>query len=63
MPHRIYRGTKVYFIRSPIHTSTGVLLLAMKALLVTLIESFFNYKPSAGRGELGLPGLQDKEAS
>jgi hypothetical protein len=38
----------------PIHASKGVLLLAMQALLVTLIELFFNYKCSAGIGELGL---------
>jgi hypothetical protein len=37
----------------PIHTSTGVLPLAVEALLVTLIELFLNYKPSAGRGEPG----------
>jgi hypothetical protein len=35
----------------------------MQALFVTLIELIFNYKRSAGRGELGLPGLQGKEAS
>jgi hypothetical protein len=48
--------------RVPIHASTGVLLLAMQALLVTLIL-LFNYKCSAGRGELGLPGSQGKQAS
>jgi hypothetical protein len=37
----------------PIHASAGVLPLAMQALLVTLIELFLNYKPSAGRGEPG----------
>jgi hypothetical protein len=37
----------------PIHTSAGVLPLAMHALLVTLIELFLNYKPSACRGEPG----------
>jgi hypothetical protein len=42
--------------RVPIHAFTGVLLLAMQALLVTLIELFFNYKHSAGGRELGLPG-------
>jgi hypothetical protein len=47
----------------PTHASKGVLLLAMQALLVTLIELFFNYKRSAGRGELGLPGLQGKQAN
>jgi hypothetical protein len=47
----------------PIHVSTGVLLLAMQVLLVTLIELFLNYKPSAGKGEPALPGLQDKQAS
>jgi hypothetical protein len=47
----------------PIHASKGVLLLAMQALLVTLIELFFNYKHSAGRRELGLPGSQGKQAS
>jgi hypothetical protein len=31
----------------PIHVSTGVLPLAMQALLVSLIELFLNYKPSA----------------
>jgi hypothetical protein len=59
MPHRIHRGTKVYFIKSP-HPS---LYRAMQALLVTLIELFFNYKCSAGRGELGLPESQGKQAS
>jgi hypothetical protein len=29
----------------PIHTSAGVLPLAMQAILVTLIELFLNYKP------------------
>jgi hypothetical protein len=37
----------------PIHASTGVFPLAMQALLVTLIELFLNYKPSACRGEPG----------
>jgi hypothetical protein len=37
----------------PIHTSPGVLPLAMQALLVTLIKLFLNYKPSAGRGKPG----------
>jgi hypothetical protein len=37
----------------PIHTSTGVLPLAMQDLLVTLVELFLNYMPSAGRGEPG----------
>jgi hypothetical protein len=41
MPHRIYRGTKVYLIRSPHPCLYRGLLLAMQALLVTLIESFF----------------------
>jgi hypothetical protein len=35
----------------------------MQALLVTLIELLFNYKPSADRGELGLLGSQGKKAS
>jgi hypothetical protein len=35
----------------------------MQALLVTLIELFFNYKHSTGTGELGLPALQGKQAS
>jgi hypothetical protein len=37
----------------PIHAFAGVLPLATQALLVTLIELFLNYKPSAGRGEPG----------
>jgi hypothetical protein len=55
MSHRIYRegGTKFYLIRSPCSCLHGVLSLAMQALLVTLIELFLNYKPSAGRGEPG----------
>jgi hypothetical protein len=36
MSHRIYRETKGYSSRVPIHTSTGVLPLAMQALLVTI---------------------------
>jgi hypothetical protein len=62
MPHGIYRGTKVYFIKVPIHASAGVLSLAMQALLVTLIELFLNYKSSADREELGtwVPGQTDK---
>jgi hypothetical protein len=36
----------------------------MQALLVTLLELlFFNYKCSAGGGELSLPGSQGKQAS
>jgi hypothetical protein len=49
--------------RVPIHSSEGVLL---HALLVTLIELFFNYNCSVDRGELGLLGLlglQGKQAS
>jgi hypothetical protein len=37
----------------PDHSSTGVLPLAMQALLFTLIECFLNYKPLADRGEPG----------
>jgi hypothetical protein len=49
----------------PIHASAGVLPLAMQALLVTLIELFLNYKPSAGRGEPGtwVTGQTDKTKS
>jgi hypothetical protein len=36
-----------------IHDFAGVLPLVMQALLVTLIELFLNYKPSASRGEPG----------
>jgi hypothetical protein len=53
MPHRIYRGKKSTSSGVPMHTSAGVLPLAMQALLVTLIELFLNDKPSAGRGEPG----------
>jgi hypothetical protein len=53
MPHRIYRGTEVYSSGVPIHTSARVFPMAMQALLVTLIELFLNYKPSAGREEPG----------
>jgi hypothetical protein len=37
----------------PVYTSAGVFPLAMQAPLVTLIELFSNYKPSAGRGKTG----------
>jgi hypothetical protein len=63
MPHRIHWGQKSTSSGVPIHVSTGVLLLAMQALLVTLMELFFNYKRSAGGGELGLPESQGKQAS
>jgi hypothetical protein len=54
MSNRICRGTKKSTSsKVPIHASTGVLPLAMQTLLVTLIELFLNYKPSAGRGEPG----------
>jgi hypothetical protein len=43
-------GQKSTSSRVPIHTSAGVLPLAMQALLVTLIELFLNYKSSSGRG-------------
>jgi hypothetical protein len=58
------RGTEVYLIRSP-HPCLcrGPPSLTMQALLVTLIGLFLNYKPSAGRGEPGLPGFQGKQAS
>jgi hypothetical protein len=49
--------------RVPIHASTGLLPLAMQALLVTLIEFILNDKPLAGRGEPSLPGLQGKQTS
>jgi hypothetical protein len=45
-----------------IQASAVVLPLAMQPLLVTLIELFFNYKPSACRGESGT-GSQGKQAS
>jgi hypothetical protein len=63
MPHRIFSAAGVYFMESPIHASKWVLLLAMQALLVTLIELLFNYKHSADRGGLGLVGSQGKQAS
>jgi hypothetical protein len=42
------RGQKSTSSGVPIHASTGILPLAMQVLLVTLIELFLNYKPSAG---------------
>jgi hypothetical protein len=46
-------GQKSTSSRVPIHASTEVLPLDMQALLVTLVEPFLNYKPSAGTGEPG----------
>jgi hypothetical protein len=60
MPHRIYRGQKSTSSGVSIRDFAGVLPQAMQALLVTLIELFLNYKPSAGKGE---PGSQGKQAS
>jgi hypothetical protein len=59
-----YKGDKSLFHQeSPFTPSTGVLPLAVQALLVTLIKLFLNYKPSASIGEPGLPGSQGKQAS
>jgi hypothetical protein len=53
MSHGLYRGEKSTSSGVPIHTSARVFPLAMQALLVTLIELFSNYKPSADGGEPG----------
>jgi hypothetical protein len=58
MPHRIYRGTKVYFIRSP-HPCLYRGPPPGHASPLGYFDSYFlDYKCSAGGGELGLPGLQ-----
>jgi hypothetical protein len=64
MPHRIYRGTKVYFIRSP-HPCLYRGPPSGHASPLGYFDRviFLNYKGSAGRGKLGLPGSQGKQAS
>jgi hypothetical protein len=64
MPHRVYRGTKVYFIRSP-HPCLyrGPPSGHTNPLGYFDRVIFFNYNHSADRGELGLPGSQGKQAS
>jgi hypothetical protein len=51
MPYRIYRGTKVYLIRSPCPCLLRGPPSDHVSPLVTLIELFLNSKPSFGRGE------------
>jgi hypothetical protein len=64
MPHRIYKGTKVYFIKSP-HPCLYRGPPSGHASPLSYFDRviLFLYKRSAGRGELGLPGLQGKQAS
>jgi hypothetical protein len=59
MPHRIYKGRKVYFISSP-HPCLYRDPPSGHASPLGYFDGviFFNYKRSAGRGELGLPELQ-----
>jgi hypothetical protein len=64
MPHRIYRGTKVYFIRSPypcLYRGPPSGHASPLGYFNRVI--FINYKCSADRGELGLPESQGKQES
>jgi hypothetical protein len=53
MPHRIYRGTKAYFIRSPHPCLCRGPPSGHASPLGYFDRVIFNYKPSAGRREPG----------